>query len=43
MADGAAAHAGGTRLNAGVYALFDLTAAEITIIEQSTKYRYGEV
>src|SRR6266496_1570574 len=30
-------------LNARVYALFDLTPAEIKIIEESTKYRYGEV
>lgn len=30
-------------LNARVYALFDLTAAEIKIIEESTKYQYGEV
>jgi len=26
-----------------VYALFDLTPAEIETIEASTKYRYGEV
>jgi hypothetical protein len=26
-----------------VYALFDLTPAEIGIIEESTKFRYGEV
>ncbi len=32
-----------TALNAQVYALFDLTPAEIRIIEESTKYRYGEV
>jgi hypothetical protein len=32
-----------TNLNARVYALFDLTPAEIKIIEQSAKYRYGEV
>ena len=32
-----------TQLNARVYALFDLTAAEIKLIEESTKYRYGEV
>jgi len=32
-----------TELNARVYALFDLTPAEIAIIEESTKYRYGEV
>jgi len=32
-----------TDLNARVYALFDLTQAEIKIIEESTKYRYGEV
>jgi hypothetical protein len=31
-----------TQLNARVYALFDLTAAEIKLIEESTKYRYGE-
>ena len=32
-----------TQLNARVYALFDLTLAEIKLIEESTKYRYGEV
>jgi hypothetical protein len=32
-----------TDLNARVYALFDLTLAEIQIIEESTKYQYGEV
>ncbi len=32
-----------TELNARVYALFDLTPAEIQTIEQITKYRYGEV
>ena len=32
-----------TQLNARVYALFDLTPAEIKLIEESTKYRYGEV
>jgi hypothetical protein len=32
-----------TQLNACVYALFDLTAAEIKLIEECTKYRYGEV
>ena len=32
-----------TELNAHVYALFDLTSEEIEIIEESTKYRYGEV
>jgi hypothetical protein len=32
-----------TDLNARVYALFDLTPAEIAIIEESTAYRYGEV
>ena len=32
-----------TQLNARVYALFDLTPAEIKIVEESTKYRYGEV
>jgi uncharacterized SAM-dependent methyltransferase len=32
-----------TELNARVDALFDLTPAEIIIIEASTRYRYGEV
>ncbi|MCB0198025.1 MAG: Eco57I restriction-modification methylase domain-containing protein, partial [Anaerolineae bacterium] len=32
-----------TLLNARVYALFDLSPQEIGIIEESTKYRYGEV
>ena len=32
-----------TQLNVRVYALFDLTPAKIKIIEESTKYRYGEV
>ncbi len=32
-----------TELNARVYALFDLTAAEIAIVEESTKDRHGEV
>ena len=32
-----------TQLNTRVYGLFDLTPAEIKIIEESTKYRYGEV
>ena len=32
-----------TELNRRVYALFDLTPAEINLIEASTKYRYGEV
>jgi hypothetical protein len=32
-----------TDLNARVYALFDLTPAEIAIIEASTKYPYGAV
>jgi hypothetical protein len=32
-----------TELNARVYALFDLTTEEINIIEEDTKYRYGEV
>ena len=31
-----------TELNARVYGLFGLTAAEIAIVEESTKYRYGE-
>ena len=30
-------------LNARVYALFSLTPAEVALIEESTKYRYGEV
>ncbi len=32
-----------TELNAHVYRLFDLTPDEIQLIEDSTKYRYGEV
>ena len=32
-----------TQLNERVYALFDLSPAEVRIIEESTKYRYGEV
>ena len=32
-----------TQLNARVYALFDLSPAEIKLSEESTKYRYGEV
>jgi hypothetical protein len=32
-----------TQLNAHVYALFDLTSGEIEIIEENTKYRYGQV
>ena len=32
-----------TDLNARVYELFDLTPEEIEIIEESTKYCYGEV
>ncbi|MCX6032081.1 MAG: hypothetical protein NT169_22640 [Chloroflexi bacterium] len=32
-----------TQLNGRVYDLFDLTLAEIRVIEESTKYRYGEV
>ncbi len=32
-----------TQLNAQVYTLFNLSLAEIKIIEESTKYRYGEV
>ncbi len=31
------------KLNSRVYDLFDLTPAEIKIIEESTKYRYREV
>lgn len=30
-------------LNARVYALFGLTAAELAIVNESTKYWYGEV
>ena len=32
-----------TELNARVYALFGLTAEEIAMVEESTKYPYGEV
>jgi hypothetical protein len=32
-----------TALNARVYDLFDLGPAEVRVIEESTKYRYGEV
>ncbi|MBK6768135.1 MAG: N-6 DNA methylase [Ardenticatenales bacterium] len=32
-----------TELNGIVYGLFDLTAAEVRLVEGSTKYRYGEV
>jgi len=32
-----------TELNRRVYDLFDLNAAEIKLIEESTRYRYGEV
>jgi hypothetical protein len=32
-----------TDLNERVYALFNLSPAEIAIIEESTKYQYGEV
>jgi len=32
-----------TELNRRVYALFDLSAAEVKLIEESTKYRFGEV
>ncbi len=32
-----------TQLNRRVYDLFDLAPAEVKIIEESTKYRYGEV
>jgi len=32
-----------TDLNTRVYALFNLTPDEIALIEESTKYRYGEV
>jgi hypothetical protein len=31
------------QIHARVYPLSDLTSAEIRIIEESTKYRYGEV
>ena len=39
----AAIIAGETQLNAQVYGLFGLSAAEIALIEASTKYEYGEV
>jgi hypothetical protein len=39
----AAIVAGETELNARVYRLFELSAAEIQLIETSTRYRYGEV
>jgi hypothetical protein len=32
-----------TDLNRRVYALFDLSAAEVKLIKESTKFRYGEV
>ena len=32
-----------TQLNSRVYDLFDLKPAEVKVIEESTKYRYGEV
>ncbi len=32
-----------TELNARIYALFGLTPDDIAIVEESTKYRYGEV
>jgi hypothetical protein len=32
-----------TALNAQVYALCDLTPEEIKVVEETTKYRYGEV
>jgi hypothetical protein len=32
-----------TELNDRVYSLFDLTPSEVRIIEESTKYRYGEM
>lgn len=32
-----------TDINARVYTLFDLTPAEVRLVEESTKYRYGEV
>jgi hypothetical protein len=39
----AAIVAGETELNARVYRLFDLSPTEIALIEERTKYRYGEV
>ena len=39
----AAISAGETALNARVYALFELSADEIALIEANTKYEYGEV
>ena len=32
-----------TELNNRVYALFDLSPGEIKIVEESTKYKYGEM
>ncbi len=32
-----------TELNAGVYALFDVSPDEIAVIEETTRYQYGEV
>jgi len=32
-----------TELNGRVYTVFDLTPAEVRMVEESTKYRYGEV
>jgi hypothetical protein len=32
-----------THLNERIYGLFDLTADAIQVVEESTKYRYGEV
>ena len=32
-----------TELNARVYELFGLSVEEVAIVEESTKYRYGEV
>lgn len=39
----AAIVAGETKLNTRVYQLFDLSPDEIRLIEESTKYQYGEV
>ena len=32
-----------TELNERIYRLFDLMSEEIQVVEESTKYRYGEV
>jgi hypothetical protein len=32
-----------TALNAQIYTLFDMSPAEVKVIEAATKYRYGEM